>query len=312
MLSEFKRQMKDKKNNILQEIDVTDKAELLPYLIEKNVRKSRSAIKSLLTHKQIKVNNQVVSQHNFELNPGDKITIHKHDHKHDIKKLKGLTIVYEDRDIIVVDKEPGLLSIAAGNELKETAYNIVNQYLKAKNANSRAYVLYRLDREISGLMVYAKSPEIQEQLQKTWITKPLQRRYIAIVEGRVSPADGTITSWLTENKNYQMFASSFDNGGQVAIMHYKTMQANNRFSVLSIEMETARKNQIRVQLQSIGHPVVGDKKYGSKIGSLRRIALHANKIVFTHPTTKEKFELISPMPKKMQIMADTIQPQKDA
>lgn len=150
--------MKEKpKNTLLSEIKVTENAELLNFLVEKNVRKSRNATKSLLVHKQIKVNNKVVSQHNHELKPGDIVSIHKQDHKLEQKKLKGLTIIYEDKDLVVVDKESGLLSVSTGKELlKETAYNIINEYVKGKNAKEKAYVLFRLDRETSGLMVFAK------------------------------------------------------------------------------------------------------------------------------------------------------------
>lgn len=294
------------KNTIIQEIKVTEKTELLTFLVNKQIRKSRNAIKSLLAHKQIRVNNLVVSQFNYELNNGDILTIHKHDPKRDSKKLKGLTIVYEDKDILVVDKETGLLSVSTGSNLKETAYNIVNNYLSSKNAKIKAYVLFRLDRETSGLMVYAKSSEVQEALQKEWFVTPPLRTFLAIVEGRMQKNKDTITSWLTENKNFQVFSNSFDNGGLLAVTHYETIKANNRFSLLSLTMETPRKNQIRVQLQSIGHPIVGDRKYGSKISPLRRIALHANRLVFIHPITKEKLEIESPLPKKMQVMADAI------
>lgn len=304
--------MKEKKQNtILQELKVTTDSELLKYLIDKGIRKSRNAIKSLLTHKQIRVNNKIISQHNFLIKQGDIITIHKHDHKRDPKKLKGLTIIYEDKDILVVDKESGLLSISDGNQLKETAFNIVNNYITSKNAKIKAYVLFRLDREISGLMVYAKSAEIQENLQKEWIKNPPKRTFLTVVSGRISPENGTITSWLTQNKNYQMFANSFDNGGQKAIMNYSTIHASNKFSFLTLTLETARKNQARVQLQSVGHPIVGDKKYGSTINPLKRIALHANILGFIHPTTHERLEFESPLPKKMQIMADAITTKKE-
>lgn len=303
--------MKDKKQNtVLQEIKVYSNSELLTFLVDKGIRKSRNAVKSLLTHKQIRVNNQVISQHNFVLKIGDVVTIHKHDHKRDTKKLKGLTVIYEDKDIIVVDKESGLLSISNGNQLKETAFNVVNSYITSKNAKTKAYVLFRLDRETSGLMVYAKSPEVQETLQNDWLKTPPKRSFLTVVSGRISPEKGTITSWLTENKNFQMFANSFDNGGQKAVMHYETIHASNKFSFLKLILETARKNQARVQLQSVGHPIVGDKKYGSTISPIRRIALHADKLSFQHPTTKEKLEFESPLPKKMQIMADSILPPK--
>ncbi|MEN9917612.1 MAG: hypothetical protein RL662_48 [Bacteroidota bacterium] len=300
--------MKEKtKNTVLQELKVIEKAELLEFLMAQNVRKSRNATKSLLVHKQVKVNNSIVSLHNHPLVSGDKVTIHKHDTKMDQKKLNGLTIVYEDKDLIVVDKESGLLSVSTGKEaLKETAYNIINNYIKTKNAKAKAYILYRIDRETSGLMVFAKSEDIQEDLQKKWILHPPKRSYQAIVEGKIVPPKGSITSWLTENKNFVMFSSPNENGGLKSTTHYKTIQANNRYSLLRIDLETARKNQIRVQLQSIGHPIVGDKKYGSKTSPIRRIALHADELSFIHPTTKEKLELKSPLPKKMQIIADSI------
>ena len=293
-------------NTVLQEIKVSENGELLNFLVDKKIRKSRNAVKSLLSHKQIRINNLVVSKFDHELKSGDVITIHKHDHKRDSKKLKGLTVIYEDKDLIVVDKETGLLSVGTGKNLKETAYNIVNNYLASKNAKIKAYVLFRLDRETSGLMVYTKNPDLQEELQKMWFTKPPQRSFLAIVEGKTEVKKDIIKSWLTENKNFQVFSNSFDNGGLLAITNYETIKSNNRFSVLSLTMDTSRKNQIRVQLQSIGHPIVGDKKYGSKISPLRRIALHANKLSFIHPVTKEKLEFESPLPKKMQIMADAI------
>jgi len=300
-------------NTVLQEIKVNESSELLTFLIDKNVRKSRNAIKSLLVHKQVRVNNKVVSLHNYLLKPGDTITIHKHDRKLDQKKLKGLSIIYEDKDLLVIDKESGLLSVSTGKEqLKETAYNIVNTYIKTKNAKQKAYVLFRLDRETSGLMVFAKSEEIQEDLQHDWILHPPKRTYTAIVEGKMSPSKGTITSWLTENKNFVVFSSETDNGGLKAVTQYKTIESNSKYSLVKITPETSRKNQIRVQLQSAGHPIIGDKKYGSSISPIRRIALHADELSFIHPTTKEKLDFVSPLPKKMQVIADSILMKKDA
>lgn len=294
-------------NTVLQEIKVAENAELMEYLIEKKVRNSRSAVKSLLSHKQVKVNNKIISQYNHKLNPGDTITVHKYDRKSEQKKLNGLTIIYEDKDLIVVDKESGLLSVSTGkDQLKETAYNIVNNYIKSKNAKLKAYVLYRLDRETSGLILFAKSEEVQEDLQHNWLKHPPVRVFQAIVEGKLLPSEGTITSWLTENKNFVMFSSPTDNGGLKSVTHYKTIRANNKYSLLQLKLETARKNQLRVQLQSLGHPIIGDKKYGSKVSPIRRIALHASELSFIHPVTKEKLEFISPLPKKMQIIADSI------
>lgn len=303
---------KNNKNTILQEIIVDKNSQLLAFLIDKKVRKSRNAIKSLLSHKQIKINNKVVSQFDYEVKPQDIIIINKHDSKLDQKKLKGLTIIYEDKDILVIDKETGLLSVSTGKELlKETAYRIVNEYIKSKNAKLKAYILYRLDRETSGLMVFAKSEEIQEALQQAWIKNPPRRSYIAIVEGKVAPTKSTIVSWLTENKNFVVFSSPTENGGLRAVTQYSVIQSNNKYSLLRIDPETSRKNQIRVHMQSIGHPVMGDKKYGSTISPIRRIALHADELSFVHPVTKEKLDFKSPLPKKMQIIADSILAKKE-
>lgn len=302
--------MKEKaQNTALQEIKVDKPSELLTFLVDSKVRKSRNAIKSLLAHKQVKVNGEVISQYNYELKAGDNVSIHKHDYKLDEKKLKGLTIIYEDKHLLVIDKDSGLLSVSTGkDQLKETAYNIVSSYLKTKNAQTRPYILYRLDRETSGLMVFTKDPDLQEKLQKEWILHPPKRSYITVVESPVEPSSGTITSWLTENKNFVVFASEKDNGGLKAVTHYKIEKANSRYTVLRLDPETSRKNQLRVQLQFIGHPIVGDKKYGSKISPIRRIALHANKLEFVHPVTKEKIGFTSALPKKMQVMIDAINP----
>lgn len=292
--------MKDQKDNILQTIKVDTKSELLTFLIDKNVRKSRNAIKSLLAHKLIKINNKTVSQYNQELQEGDIITIHKTDHKRDPKKLKGITIVYEDEFILVVEKEYGLLSIATDREKRETAYSVINEYLKKKDRNARAYILYRLDRESSGLMLYAKTPEVQETLQRNWNNLILSRLFAVVVEEQVEEPEGTILSWLTEDKNFVMHSSPRDNGGQRSVTHYKRLKGNNKFTMLSVDLETSRKNQIRVHMKHIGHSIVGDKKYGSKINPIKRIALHASELSFIHPMTNETLEFKSPVPKKIQ------------
>ncbi|NDW18610.1 RluA family pseudouridine synthase [Dysgonomonas sp. 216] len=298
--------MSDKeKSTILQTLTAGKSGEeLLSFLIEKKVRKSRSAVKSLLVHKQIKVNGRVISQHNYELNVGDVVTIHKADQKHTLKQLKGITIIYEDDYFIVVEKEPGLLSVATERGRDETAYGIVNSYLKNQNKGERAYVIHRLDREISGLMMYVKSPEVQETMQINGDKLILLRSYVVVVEGKVAQPEGTIVSWLTEDKNYIMHSSEKDNGGQKSVTHYKLMKGVRRFTQLYITLDTARKNQIRVHMKHIGHPVVGDKKYGASINPIKRVALHAYELSFRHPVTGEIIDLKSPVPKRMQMLVE--------
>ncbi|MDR1810234.1 MAG: RluA family pseudouridine synthase [Prevotella sp.] len=291
-------------NTILQTCKVAAKSELLIFLQEKQVRESRSAVKSLLAHKQVKVNGQTVSQFDRELQAGDVVTIHKTSHARDPKKLKGLTIVYEDDYLLVIDKDAGMLSIATEREKRETAYSIVSDYLKRRNKDARVFVLHRLDRETSGLMMFAKAPDIQEIMQKNWDNLIRVRSYAAVVEGQPKPADGTIESWLTEDKNYKMHSSATDNGGQHSVTNYKTSHSIGKFTLLRLELDTGRKNQIRVHLQHIGHPVVGDKKYGSRISTIKRVALHAHELHFSHPVTNELLEFTSPIPAKMLMLVE--------
>jgi 23S rRNA pseudouridine1911/1915/1917 synthase len=291
-------------NAVLQTLKASAKGELLPFLIDRQVRKSRNAIKSLLAHKQVKINGRTISLFNHELNPGDIVTIHKASHAHAPKRLNKLTIVYEDEYLVVVDKEAGLLSIATDREKRETAYSIVSDYLKLKDKEARVFVLHRLDRETSGLMMFAKTADIQEIMQKNWDNLIQARSYTAVIEGHLSPAKGTVVSWLTEDKNLVMHSSAKDNGGQKAVTHYRTLRTSRKFSMLQLVLETGRKNQIRVHMQHIGHPIVGDKKYGSKIGTIKRMALHAHELCFVHPATNELLELKSPVPKKIQMLVE--------
>lgn len=300
-----------KEEQPLNELKVTQETELLAFLLEKKVKKSRNAVKSLLAHKQIVVNDQVVSQYNFQLKKGDTVIVRRTDHAHDRKQLKGVKIVFEDEYLVVIDKEAGLLSIATETEKRDTAYSIVSSYIKRENREARIFVLHRLDRETSGLMMFAKNEKIQEIMQKKWDELITERTYQAVVEGEIEPKDGTIVSWLTENKNFKMFSSPKDNGGQKSITHYKTLATNRRYSLLSLKLDTGRKNQIRVQLESVGHPIVGDKKYGSEQNPLRRMALHAYELSFIHPITSLRHEFKSLIPARMRMMVEKTSKRED-
>ena len=291
---------KKEQSKPLQTLKVADTSELLDFLMQQKVKKSRSAIKLLLTHKQVKVNNKVVSLHNYQLVTGDLVTIHKTTKTQESKQLQGLKIIYEDNALVVINKEAGLLTIATDKEKRETAYSIVSEYLKDSDPKSRVFVLHRLDRETSGLMMFAKDKEVQEIMQKNWDDIILTRSYVAVVEGTLSPEEGSIVSWLTEDKNYVMHSSFIDNGGQKAITHYRTLKANDHFSLIELNLETGRKNQIRVHLQHVGHPIIGDKKYGSRANLIKRVALHANELTFVHPITRENLQFKLGIPEKMR------------
>lgn len=289
-----------KRDTVLQEIKADKPSQLLDFLIEKQVRKSRNAIKSLLAHKQIKVNGKLITQFDFELNNGDRVVVMKFDQSRKEKKMKGLKIIFEDEDLILVDKEAGFLSVSTDKEKMRTVYGMLNEYVKKQNKNARLFVLHRLDREVSGLLIFARNAELQDIFQKNWDNLVIKYVYTGIVEGIPAKKEETLVSWLTENKNFVMMSSSYDNGGLKSVSHYKVLKSVGHYSLLQFDLETRRKNQIRVQMQQIGCPIVGDKKYGASKNPIKRIALHGGELQLKHPTTGELLEFKSPTPKVMQ------------
>ncbi|NDV78233.1 RluA family pseudouridine synthase [Dysgonomonas sp. 511] len=293
------------RDTVLQELKAGKPGELLEFLIEQQVRKSRNAVKSLLAHKQVKVNGKLITQFNHELQAGDKVEVMKFDQSRKEKRLKGLKIVFEDKHLIVIEKEAGFLSVSTDKEKQYTVYTSLNEYVKKKGKNERVFVLHRLDREVSGLLVFARNADIQGIFQKNWNNLVKSYTYTAVVEGVPERKKGTVRSWLTENKNFVMFSSPVDNGGVESVTHYKVIKSAGRYSLVNFDLETRRKNQIRVQMQMIGHPVVGDKKYGSKTNPIKRIALHASEMELKHPVTGEVLEFKSSLPKTMSQLLST-------
>lgn len=291
---------------VLQEFKVKEPSQLLDFLMVKEVRKSRNAIKSLLAHKQIKVNNKLQTQFDFELKDGDRVSVMKYNQARKRNKLQGLTIVFEDEYLIVIEKEAGVLSVGTDKEKTQTIFNVLNSYVKAKGKkDSRIFVLHRLDREVSGLMVFAKDMDVQAIFQKNWDVVVPEYKYQAVIQGQLDPKNGKIRSWLTENKNFMIFSSSFDNGGLEAISHYKTLKEAKHCSLIEVELETRRKNQIRAQLNQLKHPIVGDKKYGASSNPIKRIALHAQRMVIKHPVSGQVLEFESNLPKPItQLVSD--------
>ncbi len=268
--------------------------ELMKFLMEKMPENSRNSIKSLLTQRRVMVDEKVVSQYNAPLKTGQIVSIGKtRITKHN---LDGVSIIFEDKDILVVDKERGILSVATKNEREKTAYNILKNYLKEKDPKDKIFVVHRLDRDTSGVMIFAKSEKAQDILQTTWNDSVKERTYVALVEGNVKKDRDTIISYLAENKAMVTYSTTNEEEGKKAISHYKVLKRNKNFSLLEVNIETGRKNQIRVHMQDLGHSVVGDKKYGSTKNPIRRLGLHAHTIVFVHPITKEVLSFTSKIP----------------
>lgn len=271
--------------------------ELLKFLLTHVQGRGRNSIKSLLAHGQVLVNDKVQTAYNYPLQPGNTVTIRK-ERQADIPVLSGIRIIHEDEYLIVIHKDAGILSVAGPHDEEMTAYRQLTAHVRHSDPNNRIFVVHRLDRDTSGVMMFAKSESVQQTLQNGWKDLIDERLYIALVEGAVKKQAGTISSWLKETKTLKMYSSPYDNGGQHAVTHYTLLQANRQYSLLEVQLETGRKNQIRVHMQDIGHPIVGDKKYGSRSKPIGRLGLHARVLAFTHPVTGEKMRFETEIPKK--------------
>ena len=268
---------------------------LMEFLIAQLPAKSRNNIKSLLKNKQVWVDDKVVSQFDHPLLSGQKITISASRSRVE-KKFTEFTILFEDEAIIVIDKSAGLLSVATKNEKRRTAYSMLSDYVKRTDTSNKIFIVHRLDRETSGLMVYAKNEQTKKLLQENWNGAETQKSYVALVEGKLEKPEGTIVSYLTEDKVFKVHSSQNPKKGFKAVTHYSVIEANSAFSLLEIKIETGRKNQIRVHMEELGHSIVGDKKYGATSSPIRRLGLHAQKLEFLHPSSGEKLRFETKIP----------------
>ncbi|MFD2210789.1 RluA family pseudouridine synthase [Virgibacillus halophilus] len=276
---------------------VKDPILLLPFLLEVMPNRGRNSVKSILKRGQVTVDDHIETKHDYRLHPGQTIAILKNKAAAKENILVGMTILYEDQDLIVIHKEAGLLSIATLKEKKMTAYHQLIEHVRREHPQNKIFVVHRLDKDTSGVMMFAKNERTKQALQRSWRESVKKRTYVALVEGKVSTKNGYISSWLKETSTHLMYSSPTNNGGQHAITHYKVLQSNQHFSLLEVQLETGRKNQIRVHMQDLGHPVVGDKKYGSKHNPIRRLGLHAKTLSFIHPTKGKQLTFEAEVPK---------------
>ncbi len=270
---------------------------LLACLLASFPHKSRNIMKAVLKGGQVAINGKPVTQFDHALRPGQRIEV-CWDRKKAQQQPYGLTIIYEDQDLIVINKPSGLLTIATDKEKRKTAYAILSNYVKMADPENKIFIIHRLDRETSGLLMFAKNEKIKLQIQETWATTIDQRTYVGVVEGEVQEPEGTIVSWLNESKAFIVYSSQNPQHGQKAITHYKKIKGNKAFSLLQINLETGRKHQIRVHMQDINHPIIGDSKYGSTQSPIRRMGLHAQVLAFTHPKTGKPCRFETEIPRK--------------
>ncbi len=282
--------------------------ELLEFLLRK-CGTSRNNVKALLVRKQVLVNGSVVTQYNFPLAKDDEVKLSKRPMKESpVAKAKPvakkprpqISVIYEDEDFLAVNKPAGLLSVESDKDT-ECAYGYALSYMQSAGKNSRPYILHRIDKETSGVLVFAKNIKLHSMLKMHWNEQVTLREYYAVVEGILEKKQDTLTAYLKENKNNLVYVTN-DPTGQKAITHYEVMKEMGEYSLLRVRIDTGRKNQIRAQMQALGAPVVGDDKYGRKIDGtqvknpLGRLGLHASKLEFIHPITKEMTAFNAPLP----------------
>ena len=279
----------------MKEYIVKEEMMLMEFLRITLTKLSKNNIKSLLSKEMVLVNNSVQTKFNYIVKPKAKITIRETKIKEN-NYNKDINILYEDEDIIVINKPAGLLTIATEKEKEYTLYHFVMNYVKNKDKHNKIFIIHRLDRETSGIVIFAKNQKTKNIFQNSWGKKILYRGYYAIVEGAVSKKEGTIKSYLTENNSYMVYSTNNKNDGKLAITDYKVVKENDKYSLLEVNIKTGRKNQIRVHLKENGNVIVGDKKYGSKINPINRMALHAYKLEFIDPRNNKKLSFKTEMP----------------
>ena len=266
---------------------------LIEFLKKSFSNLSKNNIKSLLHNEKVFVNGNMTTKYNYELNVGDIVEIRE-------KVAKNIDIIYEDKDIIVINKPSGLLTVATEKEKNKTAYHLVMEYLKKKNKNNRIFIIHRLDKDTSGIIMFAKNERAKHLYQDNWNDIVKKRCYYAVIDGKMENKEGTIKSYLKENGN--MVYSVKERSGKLAITEYKVLKERKNISLLDINLKTGRKNQIRVHMKENKTPILGDLKYGEKSKLINRLALHAYKLELINPVTKKLLTFEINMPNEFKML----------
>lgn len=260
---------------------------------------SRSRAKAILSGGGVRVDRKNTRQFDLELRPGQVVEISKRKPKGELQS-KFVKIVYEDPQIIVIEKAPGILSMATSHHAF-CVKQVLDDYFHRTHQKCTAHVVHRLDRDTSGLLVYAKTLQAEQILEHNWRDIVTDRRYLALVSGELPQKQGSVESWLKDNKAYFTYSSPVDNGGKYALTRYRVLRTDGKHSLVELKLETGRKNQIRVHMQDLGHPVCGDIKYGNGDDPIGRLALHAYRLNFYHPMTGEPLRFETPVPKGFRL-----------
>jgi 23S rRNA pseudouridine1911/1915/1917 synthase len=255
---------------------------------------SKNAIKKLLEHDRVKVNGTMARIGKTPLRPGDRVEVNR---KAFAKRLhEDIDILHEDEHVLVIHKKENLLTIASEREREKTAYAYLYGYVKRQKPENKIFIVHRLDQKASGILVFARSEAAKRKLQAQFREHKIDRQYLAIVEGRMKEEQGAVQNYLAENRVYRVYVTEDSEAGKLAISHYRVRQRSSKYTWLEVTTRTGRKHQIRVHLAGLGHPIIGDKEYGSVKNPLNRLGLHASRLGFVHPITGKKmiFEVDAP------------------
>lgn len=275
--------------------DVPETTTLLEFVEKRLADHSKTKVKSMLKHNQFAVNSMPTSQFDTPLEDGDKVSVN-FTKSFRVFSSPRIKLVYEDNDILVINKGYGVLSMGTDNIKEGTAYSIMREYVKYSDPRAKVFIVHRLDRDTSGLMMLAKTMEAKDTMQHNWNNMVLNRKYVAVVEGVIPDDEGVVKSYLAETAQFEVYSTQDPTKGQLAITRYKVLKRSSGYTLVELELDTGRKNQIRVHMKDLGHPIVGDRKYGASSSPIRRLALHARTLRFVHPITRKEMNFELPVP----------------
>lgn len=277
---------------------VEDSMGLLEFLTAEQPAKPKGKVKSEMEHGLVSVDGKTVTKFNYPLKTGQTVRIGVYVPKFEREVPAGLDIIYEDDELLVINKPAGMLAIATEKERDMTAYHLAMEYVRDHNSHNRIFIVHRLDRDTSGVLVFAKNEVIKHALQDNWETAAKLRGYVAVTEGTPNPREGRIENYLRETESHLVYTAKMGDG-KLAVTNYKVRKNNSDYALVDVDIETGRKNQIRVHMSGMGCPIAGDKKYGAATNPVRRLCLHANRLVIVHPYTDEEMVFEAPVPKKI-------------
>ena len=287
---------KDKPMKKSRDFSVVHPDELLAFLNRQLPKEGHKRLCNLLSADRVLVDGQAIRQFDHPLQVGQRVTLAPRQTAIQRQGLPPLPIVHEDDCLIVVNKPSGLLTVATDKEKRRTAYAMLSEYVKETNHDNKIFIVHRIDRETSGLLLFAKSEEMKRAIQDSWLDVIEERLYVAVVEGKVAKPSGVIKSYLKETAAMRVYSSDNPHQGKDAVTHFRRLAVSRAYSLVELRLETGRKHQIRVHMQELGHPVAGDKKYGAVSNPLKRLALHARVLAFHHPVDGKLHHFETPIP----------------